>query len=257
MIDLEAFLPSTPAQRKQAILSEIPDFNALAELDQAAAIAAVINTFIEDYIDNKVEKDQDKEDQSFIENTEAQKATLKEACDNFILIAENTINQAFSNLENNSNPKNIYELSQTHAFTVPNQIIRSLNAKLGLFWENLASLSPYTVNPETEFGLKIKGVDIIAKNKLTDNIEYTQIKTQKNTLTGSQSARVNEELSIHNNPVFAACFPLSSWTYTALPSIEKIAGSAFFDRIGIDYDNFQTAAKDLIISCEKIYKEKL
>ncbi|PSU93705.1 hypothetical protein C0W35_10875 [Photobacterium kishitanii] len=257
MIDLKVFLALSPIQRKQIILREIDDFNSLSELGQANAISNVINTFINDYINHIVTEDLKQGDKSFIENAAHQKITFEKACEDFIPSARNTIDEAFKAIKKTHTIKNIYDFAETNSFTVPNQIIRSLNAKFGLLWESLATISPYCVNPETEFGLKIKGVDIIAKNKSTNNIEYIQIKTQKNTLTGSQSSRVNTELSIHKNPIFAACFPFQPWTYSPLPSIKRVAGSAFFERIGIDYDTFATVAKKLIVTCESIYKEKL
>ncbi|PSW29331.1 hypothetical protein C9J19_08460 [Photobacterium phosphoreum] len=257
MIDLKVFLASSSIKRKESILNEINCYHSFNELEQASAISNVINTFIDDYINHMITKDLEQGNKSFIGNTAHQKVTFEIACANFIPSARNTIDEAFKAIEKTHTIKNIYDFAGTNSLTVPNQVIRSLNAKFGLFWESLATISPYCVNPETEFGLKIKGIDIIAKNKYTNDIEYIQIKTQKNTLTGSQSSRVNTELSIHEKPVFAACFPFQGWTYSPLPSIQRVAGSEFFKRIGIDYGIFTTVAKNLIVTCESIYKEKL
>ena len=40
-------------------------------------------------------------------------------------------------------------------------VLRSITTTLGNFWEELATLSNNSISTEKEFGIKIKGVDII------------------------------------------------------------------------------------------------
>ena len=42
-----------------------------------------------------------------------------------------------------------------------NSVTRSLSTKMGILWEEIADISPYVIIPEFEFGIKIKGIDII------------------------------------------------------------------------------------------------
>ncbi|MCL6272223.1 hypothetical protein M3P05_20075, partial [Sansalvadorimonas sp. 2012CJ34-2] len=83
-------------------------------------------------------------------------------------------------------------------------------------------------------------------------IEYQQLKTQQNTLTGSQKTRSVQELSIHDNPVFCACFPNNKWTFNH-SSIPRVSGEEFWSRIGIPYDLVLEKVNALIIELEQEY----
>ena len=98
---------------------------------------------------------------------------------------------------------------------------------------------------------------MIALNKNTNIIEFQQLKTQHNTLTGSQKRRSVEELQIHDNPVFCACFANnSSWTFNH-PDIPRVSGTDFWSRIGIPYDLFLNHARNLVLELEKEYVDLL
>lgn len=78
---------------------------------------------------------------------------------------------------------------------------------MGKLWEEISSISPYVIIPELEFGEKLTGVDIVILSEET--VYFAQLKTQKNTLTGSQAPRAKKELGIHDNSLFCAAFNLS------------------------------------------------
>jgi hypothetical protein len=72
-------------------------------------------------------------------------------------------------------------------------------------------------------------------------IRYTQLKTKKDTLTGSQQGRSINELKIHKNSIFAAALDMgNSWTISYKKSqeygIEIMTGERFWSSIGLDYN---------------------
>ena len=89
-------------------------------------------------------------------------------------------------------------------FAKINLILRSLSTSMGHLWEDIATSSNLAISTETEFDIKINGVDIIfIKDKKP---YYAQIKTLEGTLTGSQVPRSISELSIHKNSYFVSAF---------------------------------------------------
>ncbi|WP_196215624.1 hypothetical protein VKI22_12635 [Cyanobacterium aponinum UTEX 3221] len=67
---------------------------------------------------------------------------------------------------------------------------------------NIAQISNKTFSPEKELNIKLKGIDLIIYHE--QKIKYVQLKTKKDTLTGSQSSRTINELKIHPYSIFAA-----------------------------------------------------
>jgi hypothetical protein len=132
-----------------------------------------------------------------------------------------------------------------------NKVTRNLSTTLGMLWEEIACISPYVVNPEREFNLKVRGVDLISLVG-GNTVEYQQLKTQRNTLTGSQKPRSENELKIHANSSFCVCFALSSWTFQS-KIIPRYDGPRFWPRIGIDYNLLVTKASQLLRDLEKEY----
>lgn len=131
------------------------------------------------------------------------------------------------------NDANIYQLCNVRSLAAANAITRTFSTKLGLFWEKLANLSPLALSPEIEFGIRIEGVDTILVGK--NSYIYAQLKTQKNTLTGSQANRVKEELGGFNDAIFVACIETNTnWTYSG--PIKRVVGEAFWKAIGINYE---------------------
>ena len=94
---------------------------------------------------------------------------------------------------------------------------------------------PNVLSPELDFGAsyKIPEVDVIVLYK--NSLYYVQLKTQKNTLTGSQSSRTVEALTAYKNHWFVACIE-NDCSSTIPKVLNKLIGRQFWDKIGINYD---------------------
>lgn len=144
---------------------------------------------------------------------------------------------------------NIYQLANAYKLSAANAITRTYSTKLGLLWEKIADLAPNVISPELDLGYKIPEVDIIV---LYDNkLYYTQLKTQKNTLTGSQTKRTIDELNKFQNHWFVACIN-TNCSSTIPKSLNKLIGKEFWEKIGIDYD--KDIEENLIMSIKEIEK---
>lgn len=144
---------------------------------------------------------------------------------------------------------NIYQLANAYKLSAANAITRTYSTKLGLLWEKIADLAPNVISPELDLGYKIPEVDIIV---LYDNkLYYTQLKTQKNTLTGSQTKRTIDELSKFQNHWFVACIN-TNCSSTIPKSLNKLIGKEFWEKIGINYD--KDIEENLIMSIKEIEK---
>jgi hypothetical protein len=129
-----------------------------------------------------------------------------------------------------------------------NTVSRLVSTHLGKAWEEMAALSHVAVSPDIEFGVRLTGVDIIF---LENNIlRHTQIKTQKNTLTGSQKPRSLNELRLHPKPLFAVAFDVANWTFSS-KNIERAAGEAFWSKLSIRYEDVVGAARECLTSLER------
>lgn len=209
----------------------------LGKLEKHFKIARVFDQFIAEYIDFAITEDNAKAEGSVLQS-ENLRAALKTKLDYYLsgaLKKVTTDPQAVEDMM--KNPKNAYELAGAKELAFANKITRNLSTTMGNLWEKLADISPYAVNPDIEFGIKVKGIDILCKNINSAELESIQLKTTKNTLTGSQSGRTNSELRLHSNPKFAAAFDVArGWTFQNDPNVEKIAGAQFWNRIGMNYD---------------------
>lgn len=148
------------------------------------------------------------------------------------------------------NAANVFELVGAEKLAVANKTSRLVSTHLGSAWEEMAALSHLAVNPEADFQIRIEGIDIIVlENGL---LRHTQIKTQKNTLTGSQKGRSIEELKRHPYPLFAAAFDVAAWTFPPLSSsgVERVAGEAFWSKLNIRYDDVIAAARKCFAELE-------
>ncbi|WP_204104494.1 MULTISPECIES: hypothetical protein [Spirulina sp. CCY15215] len=148
--------------------------------------------------------------------------------------------------------KNIFEFSGSENLYLSNIYTRFISENLGHKFENIAEISDSIFIPENTLNLKIKGIDLVLYDG--HNIRYTQLKTKKDTLTGSQSQRSINELKIHQNPIFAAALDMGkSWTISKTKAqqsgIQLLAGSEFWSLIGLDYgfilDQLSDAIKDI------------
>ena len=152
------------------------------------------------------------------------------------------------------NPKpSVYTLSDTFLLAQANTFSRELSTKLGEVWENVAFLSPKVISMEKIFdNFKIRGVDIIIASE--SEFCFCQIKTAKNTLTGSQKPRSESELKIFEKSKFCAALNLGNWNFNS-DIIPRVAGQDFWDLIDIDYGDIIKYTKHTILSMEKYFKD--
>lgn len=148
-------------------------------------------------------------------------------------------------------PSNLFELCEATLLITSNSVTRTLSTRMGHLWEKIANLSPYVIVPEVEFGISIKGIDIILY--IDNTVSFAQLKTLKGTLTGSQTGRAIRELSIHENPLFLVAFDLGSWTFPVRQDIPRIAGKAFWEKIHIDYNLVETHVRDMLQKIDKAF----
>ncbi|MDG2441967.1 MAG: hypothetical protein P8M13_01785 [Luminiphilus sp.] len=239
------------AERKTLILQEAGSLDC-DEIERAGRISRVLSPFLSDYFDIQEAADLQDPKGSVLGDANLD-AALAAEISNFRTAAVADLRVAISQRGPLlHSPKNIWEMTGAAKLALANQVTRTLNTKLGLLWERLANISPYVINPEAEFDIALAGIDLIARNYHTGSIEYQQLKTQHNTLTGSQKPRSVAELSIHDNPVFCACFANASWTFSH-PDIPRVSGADFWSRIGIPYDLFFRHVRGLVLDLEDEY----
>ena len=126
---------------------------------------------------------------------------------------------------------------------------RSITERMGHMFEKYAAVSPFVFSPEDHYGIKAAGVDLIVLQN--NDIIYCQMKTNKNTLTGSQDGRSKEELLLYNKAWFISAINSSvSWTFKAHDKIERKAGKEFWPLISIPYELVMESVKTLILEIE-------
>jgi hypothetical protein len=247
--NLEEFIEKNKSEKKKYILSESKKIKVPKKLNKKLYDAyrrkEVINTFIKDYIFKTKNKTEDEiKKQEILDKINFFKDNYK----------KNVLPEKLS-----SAPKNLFQISGAKDFYKMQLVLRSLTTTLGNFWEELAALSHTAISTEIEFGIKIKGVDIICIHN--ENPTYIQMKTMEDTLTGSQSGRSEDELSIHKHRYFAAVFEAgSNWTFNS-DIIDKIKGKEFWALINLDYDyileNVKSMIKDIEDEFKKLTKEEV
>lgn len=147
--------------------------------------------------------------------------------------------------------ENVYQISGATKLSIANTITRTYSTELGLLWEKIANLSPNVISPELDFHFKIPEVDIIVSYE--DHLYYTQLKTQKNTLTGSQNPRTVAELSRYPYSWFVACINTeANWTYKQKSN--RLVGDEFWSKININYEqDILPNLKKSILKVEKAF----
>ncbi len=150
--------------------------------------------------------------------------------------------------------KNIFEFAQCENLYLSNKYVNLISESLGHTLEEIASISSQVFVPEKILNFKIKGVDLVVFNQ--GIIKYTQLKTKKDTLTGSQSDRSINEFKIHPNSVFAAALDMgNSWTISKTKAkennIELLAGQAFWSMLDLDYETILNKLKMTVRKIEK------
>ncbi|MDJ0662708.1 MAG: hypothetical protein QNJ42_24965 [Crocosphaera sp.] len=135
--------------------------------------------------------------------------------------------------------KNIFEFSKSENLYLSNIYTRFISENLGHKLEEIANLSNNVYIPDQELGINIKGIDLIIYDQ--GLIKYTQLKTKKDTLTGSQKNRSITELSIHPHSIFAAALNMGNSLTISKKSVEKynielLVGDSFWSLINLEYD---------------------
>lgn len=225
------------------------------DLHAAYQYSRVLNGFIEGYILRAADKDIET---GTVLETSAQSHQLDVVIDEFYPKALAELKKALPDEGKlKQNAKNLYEVAGARKLAFGNNATRTLSTTMGLLWEKLANISPYAVNPELEFGIKVKGVDIVFYDLNEQKVFFAQLKTQQNTLTGSQKGRSVSELLLHENPAFCACFETkSSWTFSH-QTIPRFMGKEFWLKIGMDYALVENKVSALILRLENDYVEIL
>lgn len=220
-------------------------------LDLAYRIATVLTPALADFVQDQVQRDQM---QGSILERGQQSTAIANECEQFA----DTFIRSMSALvrspaEMESSPRNLYEMCGAAVFAESNLISRTLSTSMGDLWETLANISPYAVSPERDFGLKITGIDSIIFQNGEGLPIFVQIKTQRNTLTGSQSPRSRRELEIHQQRLFAAAFCTGDgWTFSS-PNIPRACGAEFWSMVGLDYDLLKLHVKQMILKIQSAY----
>ena len=144
---------------------------------------------------------------------------------------KNAKNQRFSN---------IFEFAGCRKLYLSSIYTRVISENLGHKIEEIANLSPYIFNPEFELSISLKGIDFIVFWQ-TD-LYYGQMKTKKDTLTGSQGSRSINELRIHPRSMFIAALDMGAGTNPSKKKAEAAGirlevGESFWSKIGIVYSD--------------------
>lgn len=250
MLNASDLFKLPPAARREKILATVKTSSLIDELNAALAYSRAINSFISDYFELRIKRDLSRPEGSIL-LPENLKREISKEIDKFRPIAIAKLHQSAPGKETLiSDPANLYQLAGAVTLSSANRVTRNLSTTMGSLWERIAAISPYAISPELEFNIAIKGIDLISKNSKTKEIEYQQLKTQRNTLTGSQRSRSVLELKIHDNPVFCACFSLGAWTFRD-ENIPRVSGEEFWERIGINYSTFVSCVTSLIAELEE------
>lgn len=176
-------------------------------------------------------------------------AKLKKFEDEFI---SNNINSLFK--FDRAKIKNLFQLTNCNTLFNASRVERQLSEAYGDLWENIACLSSNIISPEKEFNTKIAGVDIIAL--FGKDIYFCQMKTKKDTLTGSQKNRSIKELSIHENSLFIAAFDIGGgWNFNSQYT-KRIAGKDFWGETDINYDHLLNCIKNAFKNIETSFLSK-
>lgn len=140
--------------------------------------------------------------------------------------------------KNKTSFKNIFEFAGCENLYLSNLYTRFISENMGHKLEDIAGIANNVILPDKELGIKIKGIDLIIFHQ--NIIKYAQLKTKKDTLTGSQSSRSINELKIHPNAIFVAALDMGdSWTLSKKKcekyNIQRLAGKDFWSLINLDY----------------------
>jgi hypothetical protein len=256
-LEAKTLIPLSIQERKELILHHASLIDVTHIIDEDLHIAykygKIIYSIASGYFDYQIQKDND--NYSILElETQSKLISNKtdKFADEFITWLKADFEKKSAILEHHPNPQNLFELCGAKLLVTSNSVTRSLSTKMGQLWEEIADISPYVLVPEFEFGIKIKGIDIVI---LTDEkIKFAQLKTLKGTLTGSQTNRAKKELGIHDYPLFIAAFNLGGWTFND-SKIPRIAGREFWDMIHLEYELIENHVRNMLQRIDKAFAE--
>ena len=223
-----------------------------SDLHRAYQIATVLTPALPDFIQHQIQVDIA---QGSVLESDRQSAAIATECeqfaDRFIATMPALVR---SPEEMELNPRNLYELCGAAVFIESNSISRQLSTRMGELWENIVQISPAAVSPEQNFGVRITGIDIIIWCQQTQAPIFSQLKTMRGTLTGSQVPRSRNELGLHTHSLFAAAFCLGDWTFSSA-HIRRVCGAEFWSMAGLDYELLKLHVKQMILKIQSAYVE--
>jgi len=256
-LSAETLISLAVEERKSLILhhASLVDVTYISDedLQKPYQYGKIISSIAPDYFEYQLEQDRqngtllelDKQDQWISSKTNP-------FADRFIEWLKEDFHNKSLLLESHPKPKNLFELCGAKLLMTSNSVTRSLSTKMGKLWEGIADISPYVIIPEIEFGIKIKGIDLVILSQ--NKIVFAQIKTLKGTLTGSQRSRAKKELEIHENPVFISAFDLGEWTFNDA-QIPRLAGKEFWDIIYINYDILEEQVRQMLLKIDRAFAQ--
>lgn len=222
-----------------------------SDLHRAYQISSVLTPALPEFIQHQIQMDIS---QGSILEQDRQSTAIANECEQFANRFIATIPALVrSPAEMEASPRNLYELCGAAVFVESNSISRQLSRPMGDLWETIANISPYAISPEKDFGIKITGIDSILLSQGRGAPVFVQIKTQRNTLTGSQAPRSRSELELHQNRLFAAAFCTGgNWTFSST-SIPRACGAEFWSMVGLDYELLKFHVKQMILKIQAAY----
>ncbi|HLO88404.1 MAG TPA: hypothetical protein VK203_25830 [Nostocaceae cyanobacterium] len=244
----DTLLPLSVPERKALILDHASLIEATHIVDKDLHVAykygKIISSIAPDYFQYQIA--QDRQNGSVLElDKQSQLIASKtdKFADDFIEWLKLDFKKKSEILEHHSNPRSLFELCGAKLLVTSNSVTRTLSTKMGRLWEEIANISPYVIIPEFEFAIQIKGIDVILLAE--EQIKFTQLKTLKGTLTGSQADRAKKELGIHDYSLFISAFDLGDWTFKD-NRIPRIAGKEFWNIIHIEYNLVEHHVRNML-----------
>ncbi|GAB4148805.1 MAG: hypothetical protein Fur0046_27340 [Cyanobacteria bacterium J069] len=221
------------------------------DLYRAYQISSVLTPALPEFIQHQIQADSSN---SSILEQDRQSMAIANECEQFASRFIATIPALVrSPSEMEASPRNLYELCGAAVFVESNSISRRLSRPMGDLWETIANISPYTISPERDFGIKITGIDSVLLRQGKGDPIFVQIKTQRNTLTGSQASRSRSELEIHQHRLFAAAFCTGgNWTFSS-KKVPRACGADFWSMVGLDYELLKFHVKQMILTIQDSY----
>jgi hypothetical protein len=261
LIQADQLIPLSVSERSQLIQKYANSVNIPIEISserhRAYQTSIVLTPVLHDFIQHQIQEDISKES---ILGKDCQSKAIARECEQFasrFIASMSGLVRSPAEIE--SSPSNLYEMCGASVFAECNSISRNLSTKMGELWEIIANISPYAASPEKDFGLKITGVDLIILCEGKGLPVFVQIKTQRNTLTGSQASRSRLELELHQHPLFAAAFGTGdSWTFSSPKNtreIPRVCGADFWKMVGLDYELLKTHVKQMVLKIQSAYIE--